>query len=123
MLACPICREYPLTVSVFEEYKIKNILPNQRSCEDFCGYLKKPLSKSSPPSPCEVCYCYEIKYGLLSCSKCNRWYPIIDEIPRILPDELRNKRNDIFFLKKWRKQINSDIIKNGKPFKLSKSEI
>jgi uncharacterized protein YbaR (Trm112 family) len=27
--------------------------------------------------------------GILLCSKCKRWYPIINGIPRMLPDEFR----------------------------------
>jgi uncharacterized protein YbaR (Trm112 family) len=30
--------------------------------------------------------------GILYCQKCSRFYPIIDEIPIMLPDELREKR-------------------------------
>lgn len=30
-----------------------------------------------------------ISEGVLRCSKCNRWYPIIDSIPRMLPDSMR----------------------------------
>ncbi|MEE8401743.1 MAG: Trm112 family protein [Candidatus Hydrothermarchaeaceae archaeon] len=31
----------------------------------------------------------KIKGEVLICSECNRWYPIIDDIPHMLPDELR----------------------------------
>ncbi len=27
--------------------------------------------------------------GALTCRKCKRWYPIIGEIPRMLPDDMR----------------------------------
>lgn len=30
-----------------------------------------------------------ISEGVLKCPKCARWYPIIDEIPRMLPDGMR----------------------------------
>ncbi len=31
----------------------------------------------------------EIVEGMLTCPECGRWYPIIDEIPELLPDDLR----------------------------------
>jgi uncharacterized protein YbaR (Trm112 family) len=30
-----------------------------------------------------------VKGEVLICASCNRWYPVIDDIPRMLPDELR----------------------------------
>jgi len=53
ILACPICKSYPLKLKV----------------------TKKVGS--------------EIVEGILTCPKCNRWYPIHNEIPELLPDELR----------------------------------
>jgi uncharacterized protein YbaR (Trm112 family) len=63
----------------------------------------------------------EIVEGLIVCSKCLRWYPIRDEIPEMLPDELRKQNEDLPFLKKWREKIPEKILREGKPFKL-KSE-
>lgn len=65
----------------------------------------------------------EIVEGLIVCPKCNRFYPIIDEIPHMLPDELRNKEDDLKFLKKWREKIPEKIIKNGKPFNLKNESL
>ena len=33
----------------------------------------------------------EIVEGIIVCPKCNRWYPIREEIPEMLPDELRKE--------------------------------
>jgi len=60
----------------------------------------------------------EIVEGLLVCSKCNRYYPIIEEIPHMLPDELREKAEDTGFLKKWQEKIPEKILNEGKPFNL-----
>lgn len=60
----------------------------------------------------------EIVSGLIVCPKCLRWYPIRDEIPEMLPDELRKKNEDLPFLKKWKKTIPKMILLEGKPFKL-----
>ena len=59
-----------------------------------------------------------IKEGILFCSQCSRFYPIIEEIPVMLPDELRDKEKDIQFLQKWQEKIPSKIIKNGNPWHL-----
>ncbi|HZW82158.1 MAG TPA: Trm112 family protein, partial [Candidatus Deferrimicrobium sp.] len=37
----------------------------------------------------------EIVEGLIVCPKCQRWYPIRDEIPEMLPDELRKEADDL----------------------------
>jgi uncharacterized protein YbaR (Trm112 family) len=59
-----------------------------------------------------------IKEGILFCSQCSRFYPIIEEIPVMLPDELRDKEKDIQFLQKWQERIPGKIIKNGLPWHL-----
>ena len=59
-----------------------------------------------------------IREGVLFCSQCSRYYPIIEEIPVMLPDELRDKEKDIQFLQKWQEKIPSKIIKNGNPWHL-----
>ncbi|WP_159357618.1 Trm112 family protein [Candidatus Nitrosocosmicus agrestis] len=57
-----------------------------------------------------------VEEGLLLCKACLRFYPIIEEIPIILPDDLRNKKKDIEFLKKWKELIPKDLINNLKPW-------
>lgn len=57
-----------------------------------------------------------VEEGLLLCKKCCRFYPIIEEIPIILPDDLRDKKKDIEFLKKWKGSIPKDLINNLKPW-------
>jgi uncharacterized protein YbaR (Trm112 family) len=57
-----------------------------------------------------------ISEGVLFCTKCLRFYPIIDEIPIMLPDELREKQKDIEFLQKWRDKIPNKVIKQGMPW-------
>ncbi len=64
----------------------------------------------------------EIDEGLITCPKCGRWYPIIDGIVCILPDdqrmESRQRREETNFLEKWRERIDPEIIANGRPFGL-----
>ena len=57
--------------------------------------------------------------GVMICDKCKRFYPIIDEIPVMLPDDLRNKKEDLEFLRKWKDQIPRETLVSGKPVNLS----
>jgi uncharacterized protein YbaR (Trm112 family) len=56
--------------------------------------------------------------GILFCTQCYRFYPIIDEIPVLLPDELREKKKDIGFLQKWHDKIPIKVINQGNPWHL-----
>lgn len=59
-----------------------------------------------------------IEEGLLLCRTCLRFYPITEEIPIILPDELRDKKRDMEFLRTWNESIPNDLLKNLKPWTL-----
>jgi len=81
--------------------------------------LACPIDKNHPLE------LYEIKEkdnvvseGALFCSKCSRFYPIIEEIPIMLPDELRNKVQEIEFLKNNKKNLPEKIITMAKPWHL-----
>ena len=56
--------------------------------------------------------------GALFCQKCSRFYPIIEEIPILLPDELRNKKQDLDFLKNNQTKLPEKIIKQASPWHL-----
>jgi len=61
----------------------------------------------------------EIKSGLLFCEECKRWYPIIETIPQMLPDEYRDEKAEIQFLKTNKDLLDSAFFKqNLKPFNL-----
>ncbi len=64
----------------------------------------------------------EIDEALLTCTKCGRWYPVIDRITCMLPDEMRleGKQHieETAFLERWKERIPNSILKNGKPFGL-----
>lgn len=57
--------------------------------------------------------------GALICDQCGRFYPIIDEIPVMLPDDLRSEKEDTEFLTKWKDQLPKETLQNGKPVHLS----
>jgi len=61
----------------------------------------------------------EIKTGLLFCEECKRWYPIIDTIPQMLPDEYRDEKAEIQFLRTNKDLLDSAFFRqNLKPFNL-----
>ena len=62
----------------------------------------------------------EIVEGVIICPKCLRWYPIRDEIPEMLPDELRKEAEDLPFLKKWANKFPAKVVAEGKPFNLKR---
>ena len=73
--------------------------------------LACPTDKNAPLSLLE----FESKgdivvSGLLVCGKCGRFYPIVDEIPIMLPDELRDSDQDDAFIKKWQDKIPRDLL-------------
>ncbi|MBY9014124.1 MAG: hypothetical protein KGD68_00385 [Candidatus Lokiarchaeota archaeon] len=61
----------------------------------------------------------EIETGILFCSQCKRWFPIIETIPQMLPDEYRDEEADILFLKTNKNLLDNTFFKqNLKPFNL-----
>ena len=76
-----------------------------------------PIDKQFPLEIFEVESKQEIVVeGALYCNKCSRFYPIIEEIPIMLPDELRDKKQDVEFLDKNQKKLPEKIIKHAKPW-------
>lgn len=75
ILACPMCKHYPLDLHIFEEEKFVEV---------------------------------EVVEGLLVCEKCARWYPIIEEVPHMLPDDMRGKEYSDF-LEKWKEKFPEEI--------------
>lgn len=121
VLACPICKTWPLELLVFEEtkYRYENLPEKIPYCRDYCGLNTKKLSELDVSTlDCKSCISREVVEGILKCPSCNRWYPITEEIPIMLPDELRRKDEDLNFLKKWEAYIPNEIKKYGKPFHL-----
>jgi uncharacterized protein YbaR (Trm112 family) len=109
ILACPICKHHPLKLYVIEE-KESSEAPDPRSvkCKEYCGYLNK-RSSEVPLEVCQECVKKEIVTGVLICPKCGRWYPIVDGIPYMLPDEYRIKRVDREFISRFFEVIPKEV--------------
>lgn len=52
---------------------------------------------------------HEVDVGILYCEKCNRWFPMFDSIPQMLPDKFRVKDSDAEFKEQWFSKIPSEI--------------
>ena len=59
----------------------------------------------------------EIEEGILHCSQCRRWYPILEGIPRLLPDQYRGE-SEVELLRRQQNRLPEEIVRNGKPFNL-----
>jgi uncharacterized protein YbaR (Trm112 family) len=78
--------------------------------------LACPIDKHYPLELIELTINGEtIVDGVLLCGECKRFYPIIDEIPVMLPDELRNKNEDIEFLRKWKDRLPQEAARAWRP--------
>lgn len=64
----------------------------------------------------------EIDEALLTCTKCGRWYPVIDRITCMMQDEDRLEgrqyKEEKAFLERWREKIPQDLLEKGIPFGL-----
>ncbi|NPA85697.1 MAG: Trm112 family protein [Crenarchaeota archaeon] len=121
VLACPYCKDegFPLKLYVIEKTKVERDPPPRPKpyCELYCGYRGKFLKEMKEEPPCDECLKEEIVTGVLVCPKCGRWFPIIDGIPHMLPDELRNKEEDLNFLRKYKDKLPEEVL-SGKPWGL-----
>jgi len=134
--ACPMCKHFPLELYVIEtkeyperEDQIKALLEKYKPplCELYCYKLQTPVGKpikelKGDETPCHECLKIEVAIGVIYCPNCNRWYPIIDEIPRMLPDNLRKREEDLNFLRKYADKLPDKIAREGKPWNLGEEK-
>ena len=112
ILACPIDKHSPL-----ELIEINVHLANESS-SDKRSDNKKTLEEQTDN---DIAYDNVIvKEGVLFCSSCSRFFPIIDEIPIMLPDELREREKDLQFLLDWETKIPSKILDHGVPWHIER---
>lgn len=81
--------------------------------------LACPIDKSHPLELFETDEKQDVvSEGALYCAKCSRFYPIIEEIPIMLPDELRDKKLETDFLKRNRDALPEKIVARANPWHL-----
>jgi len=123
ILACPYDKSFPLRLIVFSErrYEHRQVkFKKVPACELYCGLKRKSVEELSPGEvDCEDCIKLEVVDGVLICERCKRWFPIRDEIPILLPDELRKRDEDLKFMQKYKDRFPEDVLREGRPFNLS----
>ena len=122
ILACPMDKNYPL---VLIELQVKEFENDNLRESDFLNDDKTRKKNNivinqendirGEGTKDQIIIIIE---GILYCKKCLRFYPIIDEIPIMLPDELREKEKDLEFLNKWKNNIPQKILNNANPWHL-----
>jgi uncharacterized protein len=114
ILACPIDKHSPLELYEFNIRYSKEFALGERS--ENKQILKDQVNNNTTYDNVIV------KEGVLFCSHCSRFFPIIDEIPVMLPDELREKEKDLQFLKEWEAKIPSKILDYGVPWHIDRNK-
>ena len=122
ILACPIDKNYPLDlielhVKEFENDILResNFLNDDKNSKNNNLVINQENDITGEVTKDKIIVIIE---GILYCNKCLRFYPIIDEIPIMLPDELREKEKDLEFLNKWKNNIPQKILSNANPWHL-----
>src|SRR2546428_11057167 len=96
-----------LKASKFSEKRVQRKLLDILAC---------PIDKNHPLELGEFKLKDEIIVdGVLLCGKRNRFYPIIDEIPVMLPDRTRNRNQDLQFLNRWSSRLPKSGVEDGTP--------
>ncbi|MDW8004496.1 MAG: Trm112 family protein [Thermofilaceae archaeon] len=121
LLACPYDKTFPLELHVLELRKYEersSPFKRKPACEIYCSFKGRRVEELKEDPGCDECIKFEVAEGALHCSACGRWYPIMDEIPILLPDEMRDKKEDLDFLKRHTEKLPKHIIEEGKPWNL-----
>ncbi len=81
--------------------------------------LACPIDKNHPLELFEINQKEDVVIeGAIFCSKCTRFYPIMEEIPIMLPDDLRDKKHEMEFLNKNKDNLPEKIITKANPWHL-----
>jgi len=122
ILACPMDKNYPLDlielqVKEFENDNLResDFLNDDKTSKKNNLVINQENDIRGEGTKDKIIIIIE---GILYCKKCLRFYPIIDEIPIMLPDELREKEKDLEFLNKWKNNIPQKILNNANPWHL-----
>ncbi|MBN1328970.1 MAG: hypothetical protein JXA54_05810 [Candidatus Heimdallarchaeota archaeon] len=132
ILVCPYDKNWPVILHAFEKRNIENPkLPAKDEntkvvCRFYCAKKNIKLVEENPignhvlvenikkidyEKDCSECLSHEIVAGIIECSECKNYYPIIDEIPMMLKTELRNEDIERAFTDKWADKIKEILQK------------
>lgn len=80
------------------------------------GMILKKMSEIDRED-CRLCHKADVTEGLLTCLKCRDVFPILDTIPEVLPDELRNSERERDFYARYRDKLEPrfpDLFNGGR---------
>jgi uncharacterized protein YbaR (Trm112 family) len=121
ILVCPFDKESSLELFEFSTRNlektdseiISNSNPQNMKPEESIENKKEDISNNLSDNDDVV-----IEEGILFCNSCSRFYPIVEEIPIILPDELRDKNKDLELMKKWSDSLPEKVVNKALPWHL-----
>lgn len=123
VLVCPFDKESELELFEFKTRPMGNIAQIEEKKGRSESGLKTNNNRAQgstvkPGNTVDMDNDVVIEDGMLFCNSCLRFYPIVEEIPIILPDELRDKNNDLDILRKWSKSLPEKVVKRSLPWHL-----
>lgn len=123
LIACPMCRGFPLKLYVFEEKTLATVNVSEKPfCTIFCGFLGRHVGEINIDAiNCSLCLSRDVIYGIISCERCWRWYPIVGGVALMYPDDIRLHTRirvvEELFMRKYR-DIFPNHITDKDPLKL-----
>ena len=103
LLACPECGNTRLLVyALAEKEKTGPPEPSKVKCRRWCYLYDRPAATVPLKSCIRTCMMREIEEGLIVCTRCGRWYPIVDSIPVMMDDKYRDLDRDREFAERVR---------------------
>lgn len=123
VLVCPFDKESELELFEFKTRPMGNIAQSEEKKSGSESALKSNNNRAQdstvkPGNAVDIDNDVVIEDGMLFCNSCLRFYPIVEEIPIILPDELRDKNNDLDILRKWSNSLPEKVVKRSLPWHL-----
>ncbi|MDP8906417.1 MAG: hypothetical protein M3M88_02725 [Thermoproteota archaeon] len=123
VLVCPFDKESELELFEFKTRPIGHIAQSEEKKRGSESGLKSNNNRAQdssvkPGNTVDMDNDVVIEHGMLFCNSCLRFYPIVEEIPIILPDELRDKNNDLDILRKWGNSLPEKVVKRSLPWHL-----
>jgi uncharacterized protein YbaR (Trm112 family) len=123
VLVCPFDKESELELFEFKTRPMGNIAQSEKKKRGSESDLKSNNNRAqgstvNSSNTVDIDNDVVIEDGVLFCNSCLRFYPIVEEIPIILPDELRDKNNDLDILRKWSNSLPEKVVRRSLPWHL-----
>jgi SAM-dependent methyltransferase/uncharacterized protein YbaR (Trm112 family) len=91
LIRCPACggRLVLRVVAAEGAEEVATAAVAAPACAEFCSLHERPVDAAFRPD-CGACYARDVREGLLACTECPLYYPLIDGVPRLI----RNARQE-----------------------------